>query len=118
MAKKTKAPKKKRTQAEKDARNLKRKQRRSAKKEANVLKAKIDGTCTSTSTTAPLSVFPWAEKTTSDGLPFSQSVDNKDSLLGQLKAEREMVAEAQIRKPSKTEYAGWAPQAVLHSTID
>ena len=66
----------------------------------------------------PAPILPWAEKITSDGLPFSQSIDNPDSLLAQLKAEREYEVIAAQRKPREIGYAGWAPQAITYSSIN
>jgi len=113
-----KSPKKVRTKAEKAARNLRRKEKRLARKAAAKLKASIDGPSNATSTATAPSIFPWKEKTTSDGLPYSQSIDNPDSLLSQLKVESERKVEATKHKARKPEFAGWAPQAVLHSTIE
>lgn len=43
-------------------------------------------------------VSDWAPKETSDGLPFSKSIDNPDSLLSQLKRLDEMTKEEKNKK--------------------
>jgi hypothetical protein len=88
-ATKVKGVKKVRTKEEKAARNLRRKARRESRKETAKLKATIEAKNPSNviSVEKP-SIFPWKEVETSDGLPFSKSIDNPDSLLSQLARER------------------------------
>lgn len=74
--------KKHRTPEQKAARKLRRAQRRANVKSMATVKENID--TPSKSPFKPL-VSQWAPVATSDGLPFSKSVDNPDSLLGQLK---------------------------------
>lgn len=106
MAKKTKTTKAKakvkkvRTPEEKAARNAKRKARREARKHAAQLSNTIAAKTTAVTPIKASSIFPWNERpATSDGLPYSKSIDNPESLLGQLAREKErMKAEAEAAK--------------------
>lgn len=130
MAKKAKTKKAKvkvkkvRTAEEKAARNLKRKARREARKHAAELKSRIEAKNPINVPVVKASVFPWAEKETSDGLPYSKSVDNPDSLLGQLKREREMneaakaKADAKRKELRKPKFAPSAKECIMNVTAE
>lgn len=132
MAKKVKATKKPkakvkkiRTAEEKAARNIRRKARRDSRKHTAKLKATIEAkNPTIISTETPLSVFPWKEKVTSDGLPYSKSIDNPDSLLGQLKRERDREAAEAASKTDEAKkkrmtpiFAPIAKECIIHSIM-
>lgn len=117
--------KKVRTPEQKAARKLRRAQRRANVKACAPIKENINAT-----PVAPVkaSVYPWAERVTSDGLPYSKSVDNPDSILGQLKkleeiqakeAEDKAKADAIARKKrAEGHFAGHSGRGVLHVQFD
>ena len=115
-SKKTKSVKKVRTPKERKARNEKRKLRRLARKEAIQLKGRIEAKNAPVKTTEAPTVFPWKAKVTSDGLPFSQSIDNPDSLLSQLKraeADKSEKAISEDEKRKNPHYASWSKYGTL-----
>jgi len=120
MAKKAKAAKKVkvkkvRTEAEKLARKLRRKQRRENVKAMASIKENVNAAIAPA--TQPLKPM-FAKVETSDGLPFSKSVDNPYSILAQLKAMEELAAKTeaenkvkQLNDFRKVDYAGWTGRA-------
>ena len=109
MAKSTKQPKEKkvkakkvRTPEQKLARKLRRQQKRANIKAMASIKESIDRPVTPV---VQPSVYPWAERVTSDGLPYSKSVDNPDSLLGQLKRLEELREKEAAQKAKADELA-------------
>jgi len=122
---KTAKVKKVRTAEQKAARKERRKQRRANVKAMSSVKESIASPVTPVSKP---SVFPWAEKVTSDGLPYSQSVDNPDSLLGQLKrleitnakakAEAELKRKRQLEDFRTPRYSGHSGKGILHSDFN
>lgn len=119
MAKTAKSPKKVkvkkvRTAEEKAARKERRKQRR-----ANVkAMATIKESAVSLVPTPKLLTPVFAAVETSDGLPFSKSIDNPHSLLSQMKAMQELAERTEIENKvvalknfRSTEYAGWTGKA-------
>lgn len=123
--KKVKA-KKVRTPEQKAARKLRRQQRRANIKAMAPIKEKINAATTTVA--AKPSIFPWAERVTSDGLPYSKSVDNPDSILGQLKKLEEMQAkeaadkkkaeELAKKKRLEGQFAGHSGRGILHVRFD
>lgn len=126
-AEKAKSPKVKkvRTAEQKAARKERRKQRRANVKAMASVKESI---ATPVTPVTKPSVFPWAEKVTSDGLPYSKSVDNPDSLLGQLKrleiANAKAKADAELKRKRELDnfrtprYSGNSGHAILHTDFN
>lgn len=114
--------KKERTPEQKAARKARRAQRRANVKSMATVKENID--TPSKSIFKPL-VSQWAPIPTSDGLPFSKSVDNPESLLGQLarmennsekaKAEKAAAALKEFRAPK---YAGHSGHAITSTSFE
>jgi hypothetical protein len=107
----TKKVKKSRTPEQKAARKLRRAQRKANIKSTAAIKENIDAPVTHSIPS------PWAKKETSDGLPFSKSVDNPDSILGQLKRMEILAAKEKADKAAEAAkklkdfrtptFAGW-----------
>jgi hypothetical protein len=113
--------KKERTPEQKAARKLRRAQRRANVKSMAPVKESLE---TSKSIFKP-EISQWAPIPTSDGLPFSRSVDNPDSLLGQLarmernaeitKAQKDAEALKAFRTPK---YAGHSGHAITATSFE
>ena len=111
-----KVAKKERTPEQKAARKERRAQRKANVKNMAPIKESINNS------TPSANVIPsqWAPIQTSDGLPFSKSIDNPDSLLAQLKRmednskiAKEDAAAAALNKYRKPMYAGHSGHGIL-----
>jgi len=104
--------KKVRTPEEKAARKIRRKEKRDSRKIVHELKERIEAAKSNVEVIAAAAVL------TSDGLPFSKSVDNPESLLGMLAAEaadkKVLTISAEIKALAKFREKKFAPSAVEH----
>jgi hypothetical protein len=89
-----KTPKKVRTPEQKAQRKLRRAQRKANVAKMAPIKEKANAAI---GTPVPV-VSMWEMKKTSDGLPFSKSIDNPDSLISQLKRMEENAAAEKAKK--------------------
>lgn len=117
-------PKKVRTPEQKEARRLRRQQRRANNKALLSLKEKMNTVQTQATDTA----YPWAPPVTSDGRPYSISVDNPDSVLGQIKKVKQLLAkeaeaknkaeELEKKKRLQGQFAGHSGYGILYTQFD
>ena len=114
--------KKVRTPEEKAARALRRKQKRENNKSTGKLKGKIEFISMGVTTPKVDPIF--AKKVTSDGLPFSKSIDNPDSLIAQMAKLAETEAAEKVAAEAKSKivrtgpkFIGMSKEAICYTEI-